>query len=229
MIKKGFTLAEVLVTLQIIGVVAALTIPEVIGHYKKVEASVRLKKFYSTMEQAIRFGEIEHGESLHWFKSTTQYDSDGNIDYEAQGRVSKEFFMKYLAPNIKYTSIVDGKNTIDDNGNKGGTPTIVKLADSSSFSFNNGTCMDIQFDINGEKNPNIMGYDKFVFLMCFTDDARKRFCGSNKKAFCPYGTDLNLENTREKRLRDCRKSGYWCSGLLMMDNWEFKDDYPYRL
>ena len=33
--KEGFTLAEVLITLGIIGIIATLTLPTVIGHYKK--------------------------------------------------------------------------------------------------------------------------------------------------------------------------------------------------
>jgi len=50
--KKGFTLAEVLITLVIIGVVVAMTIPNVINNSKKQEYSAKFKKFYSTMKQA---------------------------------------------------------------------------------------------------------------------------------------------------------------------------------
>ena len=226
---KGFTLAEVLITLGIIGVVAALTIPNIIGHYKKVETSSRLKKFYSIMEQAIRMSEIEYGDSKEWFKASTQYDDEGNVDYDAQGKVTKEFFMTYLAPYFKYTNITEGRNTVDEEGNKKGTITTVYLADGTYFSFNNGACMDFAFDTNGYKKPNEMGRDKFAFLMCFSEWNRLYFCGSNQKAFCAYGSAQNVDNTREKRLADCKKSGYWCSGLLLMDNFEFKDDYPYKL
>ena len=47
--KNGFTLAEVLITLGIIGVVSALTLPSLITSYKKQEASARLKKFNSLL------------------------------------------------------------------------------------------------------------------------------------------------------------------------------------
>ena len=218
-----------LITLGIIGVVAALTIPNIIGHYKKVEVSSRLKKFYSLMEQAILMSEMENGDSKEWFKASTQYDDEGNVDYDAQGKVSKEFFMTYLAPYFKYTSITDGKNTIDDDGNKTGTTTKIFLTDGSYFSFNNGSCLDIQFDTNGYKKPNEFGRDKFVFLMCFSEGTRQYHCGSNKKAFCSYGDGQNTDNTRAKRLADCKKRGYYCSGLLLMDGFEFKDDYPYKL
>lgn len=47
--KKGFTLAEVLITLGIIGVVAALTLPSVIGNYQKQTYVTGAKKAYSTL------------------------------------------------------------------------------------------------------------------------------------------------------------------------------------
>lgn len=181
------------------------------------------------MEQAIRMSEIEYGDSKEWFKASTQYDDEGNVDYDAQGKVTKEFFMTYLAPYFKYTNITEGRNTVDEEGNKKGTITTVYLADGTYFSFNNGACMDFAFDTNGYKKPNEMGRDKFAFLMCFSEWDRLYHCGSNQKAFCAYGSAQNVDNTREKRLADCKKSGYWCSGLLLMDNFEFKDDYPYKL
>ena len=49
----GFTLAEVLITLGIIGVVAAMTMPALVAAYNNHITEVRLKKFYSIMNQAI--------------------------------------------------------------------------------------------------------------------------------------------------------------------------------
>ena len=45
-IQVGFTLAEVLITLGIIGVVAAMTIPNLIAKYQKEQTVVKLKKHY---------------------------------------------------------------------------------------------------------------------------------------------------------------------------------------
>lgn len=218
----GFTLAEVLITLGIIGVVASLTMPALIQNSKKTETSARLKKFYSLMEQAIIMSEIDNGNSLDWVKVETAFDDDGNTDYNTQGKITKEFFMQYLAPYLKYTSITEGKNL--DSGT--GTRTEVYLADGSSFSFNNGTCMDFYFDVNGNSKPNIFGRDKFVFLMCFTKSNRLFYYGSENKSFGPYGANTK---TRKEALNLCKKSAYQCTPLLMFDNWEFKDDYPYRL
>ena len=62
-LKNGFTLAEVLITLGIIGVVAALTIPTLIGNYQKKEVAVRLQKMYNTIQNAISLAEEENGPS----------------------------------------------------------------------------------------------------------------------------------------------------------------------
>ncbi len=51
--RAAFTLAEVLITLGIIGVVAAMTIPTLISNHNKRVVETRLKKFYSSMNQAI--------------------------------------------------------------------------------------------------------------------------------------------------------------------------------
>ena len=50
---RSFTLAEVLVTLGIISVVAALTIPSLIQNHNKRIIETRLQKFYSTINQAV--------------------------------------------------------------------------------------------------------------------------------------------------------------------------------
>lgn len=49
--NPAFTLAEVLITLGIIGVVAALTIPVLTQNYKKRVVETRLQKFYSTINK----------------------------------------------------------------------------------------------------------------------------------------------------------------------------------
>lgn len=51
--KKAFTLAEVLITLGIIGVVAAITIPGLITKYQKLATVVKLKKVYSQLNQVM--------------------------------------------------------------------------------------------------------------------------------------------------------------------------------
>ena len=59
---KAFTLAEVLITLGIIGVVAAMTLPAIIGHYKKQEIASKLKKFSSTIQNAFTMASAQYGD-----------------------------------------------------------------------------------------------------------------------------------------------------------------------
>lgn len=52
--KHGFTLAEVLITLTIIGVIAVMTIPTLMYNYQRIETETKLKSFYSTVSQAYK-------------------------------------------------------------------------------------------------------------------------------------------------------------------------------
>ncbi len=51
---SGFTLAEVLITLGVIGLVAALTMPSLIAHYQKKVLVTQIKKAYSTLNEGFR-------------------------------------------------------------------------------------------------------------------------------------------------------------------------------
>ena len=71
--QKGFTLAEVLITLAIIGVVAALTIPSVISNYQQMEFKTGLKKAVSVLNEAIQTNIAQDGE--------TPYDNSNLFNY----------------------------------------------------------------------------------------------------------------------------------------------------
>jgi prepilin-type N-terminal cleavage/methylation domain-containing protein len=58
---NGFTLAEVLITLGIIGVIAAITIPNLISQYKKEAQVTALKKFYSEFSQVLQRTKTDTG------------------------------------------------------------------------------------------------------------------------------------------------------------------------
>lgn len=58
--KKGFTLAEVLITLSVIGVVAALTIPGLVRNYQETQWKATVKKTYSELVQATQMLLVEH-------------------------------------------------------------------------------------------------------------------------------------------------------------------------
>lgn len=59
--KIAFTLAEVLITLGIIGVVAAMTLPSLITNYQEKQRVSQLKKVYSALSQAFVSALQENG------------------------------------------------------------------------------------------------------------------------------------------------------------------------
>ena len=64
--SSAFTLAEVLITLGIIGVVAAMTLPTLINETQRKQDGVKIKKFYSIMQQAIIMSERDNGSAADW-------------------------------------------------------------------------------------------------------------------------------------------------------------------
>jgi prepilin-type N-terminal cleavage/methylation domain-containing protein len=64
--RFAFTLAEVLIVLGVVGVVAEMTIPTVYMNAEKQSAVAKLQKFYSVMSQAIDLSEIDHGDAINW-------------------------------------------------------------------------------------------------------------------------------------------------------------------
>lgn len=223
---SAFTLAEVLITLGIIGVVAAMTMPALIANTRKSEYSNKLKKVYSSLSQAILLSEAQTGiSSLDWERNGMIYNEDGEYDYEANDNENYNFFMKYLAPSFKYTSIEKG-GFIEEDGEEKFKGTKVYLADGTILVFTNGSCFDIVADLNGNRIPNQSGKDIYRFLLCPRGNAPAHFGNKNQNfgpytpAYCP---------TREIALQKCKENSAYCSTLLMYDNWEFKDDYPYKL
>ncbi len=65
-LKRGFTLAEVLITLAVIGVVAALTIPVVVRNYQKTQTVVKLKKVYTTLANTTNLIISQDGAVKNW-------------------------------------------------------------------------------------------------------------------------------------------------------------------
>ena len=90
--RAAFTLAEVLITLGIIGVVAALTLPTLITNYREKQRVIQLKKTYSTLQQAFVRAQEAHGELQYWDLAVTdtgEVDENGQkiLDYSGEEKV----------------------------------------------------------------------------------------------------------------------------------------------
>lgn len=103
--QKGFSLAEILVALIIIGIIATLTIPAVVQKYQEIVTVNKVKKAYSLLENALKLAIIENGYPDQWNIIGYEYDEEGNhiISSEGSARLAK-LFAKY----IKSAKICEG-------------------------------------------------------------------------------------------------------------------------
>ncbi len=177
--KTGFTLAEVLITLAVIGVVAALTIPAVVKNYTETALKTQLKKSYSSLNQAFNNTLLEFGGTVECYHgSITSASTDCSAfspKFLEKLRVIKTCEGDTVAKGClpKYSSY--GTGGVDGNDcTTGFTEATVRggkawiLADGSvvfrTSSWNSWSGWIYAVDINGIKPPNRPGYDLFGFL-----------------------------------------------------------------
>ena len=231
--KAAFTLAEVLITLGIIGIIAAMTLPMLIASYKKQEVEVRLKKFYSTFSNALLLSVAENGEMEYWDFPTKQNS----------GEQITTFVNKYLFPyftGIKECSYNDSKSegmctqlsTLLYPSNYYRFPVYVFM-DGGCFSIlpggSNGVAgwLHLKYDINCLGKPNESNKDIFAFAVKYERNKSFKFKAGGNATF-------NV-TTREQLMRYCinaensMHAEASCSALIQYDGWQIKDDYPYKL
>ncbi len=170
--KCAFTLAEVLITLGIIGVVAALTIPTLMQKFDERETITKVKKMYTVLSQAYQTYIAENGKP-----NDTTHDSEGAAQLFS-------IFAPYLNVQSDCGTSNSGQCISNDmykykNGDNAGSygsdssSYKVTLSDGSSLWFsspNNGAYFDIYYDENGKKGPNKWGYDLFHFVARIDDE-----------------------------------------------------------
>ncbi|MBR1753760.1 type II secretion system protein [bacterium] len=159
----AFTLAEVLITLGIIGVVAAMTIPTLMQKTNRSETVAAVKKFYANFTNAVKLAEAEHGNKF--FDTKYEY----NNEYGLNGEYS--IYIKYIMDNLKYIKACGNYDTpgcfadydmLDENYS--GDLVLFTLADGMSFAIENDNWTGtVVFDVNGVKGPNKENEDIFSF------------------------------------------------------------------
>ncbi len=240
--RAAFTLAEVLITLGIIGIVAAMTISSLIREYQRNETEVRLQKAYTTMSQAFLLAQAKHGEAKYW-------------DWSDAEKILRDYFLPDIKGAVVFptdespTNLMcfEGKvsDTVDASGNPSSSQYgwIDKIFISSPFIPNktasiklmDGTCVGLNptgaaegsgkwvnyydkemfIDTNGSSRaPNIAGLDLFFFVIV---DNNIR----------PYGytwsyDELSVPNKSNSCHRKARAGGRVCATKIMSDGWTIK-------
>lgn len=235
--KKSFTLAETIITLTIVGIIAALTIPNLLRKYSDHADIVRVNEAYSILDNALKMAIADKGpiENWDWPNPKVQYN-DNNSSYLA----------KVLSEHLKVEKICDsyimGKwenkcfndlsgyyyNLLGNFASGNGTVTSRRgqmiLVNGMRLYINsnttdgsyNGEFGSITVDINGKKTPNRLGYDVFSFKI-----GRN---GLTKKAIGWWATydssSCNITNTAATQL-----GGISCSYWIY---YKGNMDYKYR-
>ncbi len=90
-IRKGFTLAEVLITLAIIGVIASLTTPAIMRNSQNAKIGPQLAKIVTTIENAAQMAVVDQDRT--YFKDVIDYDSS-SVDLVVQMQLLADNYMK---------------------------------------------------------------------------------------------------------------------------------------
>ena len=171
-IKDGFTLAEVLITLVIIGVIASMTIPTLINKTNKQDTISRLKKAYSTMAQATNRILADEGDPRAdiggWATSSSAvynlYKKHLSNAKDCPGETAGCF----TGPYKGYNSSINFDTTRNTLVLADGTEIVFWDLSQDCSIFGQGSrdiCTLIYADVNGAKGPNTFGRDTFSFVL----------------------------------------------------------------
>lgn len=178
--KKGFTLAEVLITLGIIGVVASLTLPAIVQKQQEKATVTALKKFYSMLSQAYIQAKLENGTVDTWYEtSMTQQERSKLVAEKLTKQIKTTKICEYNIGECfaEKHYFIDGRSSGTWNSTNNYSTFIT--ADGMSVLVNGYTSTemngeienlgfiyaDVIVDINGYKKPNTLGKDIFSFLL----------------------------------------------------------------
>lgn len=230
--KVAFTLAETLITLGIIGVVAAMTIPNLITTHQKKVTVTKLQKSISVLNQAYKLSVAEQGQP--------EVDDILNMQIE-------DYFYKYWAPYLKHATYCEtpmdcgytsrfferpnGKTdnyqmTKDANftflTSDGMAYSIQIRGYGSDLPYSNGKVqtngsLSIIVDVNGSKGPNVFGKDVFYLR------------GSNFEdiGIQPYGYDKTNEEINENCSKSKDGTGRYCAEKIKRAGWQIDKSYPW--
>ncbi len=214
----AFTLAEVLITLSIIGIVAAMTLPAIIQKQQEKIIVNKLKKNYSIMQQAYFMALNDKGTPDKW-NLIENLNTNNN---EVKDENNFLYHMKEYLKIIKYCGS-EKKDCWTDakalNGNGfndheyfrryskailADGSNILTFVESSDCTITRSNIKDVcgfyRTDINGNKPPNTLGKDIFTFYITKT---RLIPAGTEKEANGAHSFEKNCRDSKAHQGRGC--------------------------
>ena len=207
--KKAFTLAEVLITLGIIGVVAAMTIPNLIQKNFEQHAISKLKETQSILAQAFKLSQEEYGEVEGWDLKAGNSESALLIANNLKPFLKiatdcgLEDIDKKCIPStyLQLNGIKHDKNYINDK-----SYYKISLLNGTSIWWRaakeNDTLIYFWIDINGKQQPNTYGKDLFVFSY-------------ENGAILPNGSPTSSHNAKQHCIKG-KSTGWGCAYYVIM-------------
>ena len=232
--KLAFTLAEVLITLGIIGIVAAMTIPALINKKQKAEIETQLKENYSIIQQSLKMAEnddiaidsylAENIESVKsWiYTNLAPYMKYSHVCFNAEGCWQSMGPTKTLAGSVaryNQTNIGVGYNIVTIKLNNGANVSFDSYGTNDIKTLLGRNCtyedkaLGIFIDVNGDRKPNIIGKD--IYVAVWTD-----------KGLLPAGID-ETEATVDSNCSSTANTvnaGYYCLLKVKNNGWKIPDD-----
>lgn len=226
----AFTLAEVLITLGIIGIVAAMTLPTLIMNHRKQVTVNKVKKFYTVMSQATNSAIAEYGSMEDWQGFTTTRN----------GEEMQNWFDTYLKPYLK---VIDEFVKTDEE--TGYSTLFVVLSDGSVLSMVNwaGSAKSDDDANHVQDNHNGLIHLSYLTDKKLIDDVDSRIGCVNTFSFLfysplkdqyffqPYTYQANTPEkyNREFFIEQVKGGNYqYCAAVMMFDGWQIKSDYPFQ-
>ena len=226
-IKAAFTLPEILITIGIIGIVAAMTVPNLVYKYKKSCDLNRLKKVYAELAQAFRLasqnvdlysagnGWTNTSEVINTIKPYINWSAEFvNNEYSAAKAMCyspnrKRNLMSKKASSYAWYSGCGISNPIGD------ATASIELSTGACIGFVPYSRRTLIVDTNGAyEGPNRMGRDVFVYVI------------EKDGSFVPEGLNQKYNTIVNNSSHGCRKdivscgSGYYCAARIWRDGWQ---------
>ncbi len=212
--RVGFSLAEVLIAIGIIGVISAMAIPTLIQNIRERETVSKLQATHSILTEAVRLAEQESGGASGWVSEYTSskdamsiaehlkpqlkiLEDCGTKDTN-QSCIKREYKRRNGANHdIKYATDTRYYKVVLMNG------TSVWWKSTDTNERRSGAFIVFFVDTNGEKLPNQWGSDLFVFT--YEDETLKPW-GAPKSTY-PYTTHCIPKNS----------TGYGCAYYVIQN------------
>ncbi len=210
----AFTLAEVLVTLGIIGVVSAMTVPTLMQNYQRKSYVTQLHKVYNELSQGLLKYQTD--------KNAINLKEAGLTNGNAMDAFVKQYFKIVQDCNTNLSACV-----ADDYKKMDGTAADPfgdeAKYDFKTYIFANGSLVSlgayannmfqVHVDVNGKQGPNILGRDTFAFNVFYNgmidDGCSQAPCSKEAR-----------EEMFQQYCISSTSTWFGCFGKILNDNWE---------